>query len=438
MPSGSAGSRSGAGPAPRTRGTGRPTRLLVVQPTGDKRGHYGLYTTKLCQAIAALGCDVTVCTNRLHVSRYLADAPRFRLVEVGGGRLAFDRFDDAAGRSPARYYWGYFRNSVLVTAGAIRLCRAEAFDALAILDVEFLTASLLFRWNRRRLPPVVMFPWAANFSFAAYPGSLPKKAYKVVQRAVFRSALGRGGVRALAVLGEWHQRMLREQLRLPPEFPIVVVPDGGDVAVGMPDRLAARRQLGLPEAGPLLLFFGVLRRDKGIEDLLDAVRRVRDVPFHLVVAGWPMEYTADEITQLVRRLAIDNRTVLRLAYVADADVPAYFAACDALVLPYPRAYTGGSGPLMKGACTYGRPVIATRVSTMGELVERHTLGLLAEPEDAASLAAQIERFLALPQAARDVMAANASALARANSWDAVARRVVDLVGQIAAPAPSPR
>ena len=45
-------------------------RVLVVQPTGDKRGHYGLYTTKLAQALAKSGHDVTVCTNALEPSPY--------------------------------------------------------------------------------------------------------------------------------------------------------------------------------------------------------------------------------------------------------------------------------------------------------------------------------------------------------------------------------
>ncbi|HXX40372.1 MAG TPA: glycosyltransferase family 4 protein [bacterium] len=412
-------------------------RILVVQPTGDKRGHYGIYTAKVCHALAALGHEVTLCTNRLHVSRYLRGEPNFRLIEARGGRLAFDRFDDAIGRAPLYYYWGYFRNSIAVTAAAVGLCRSQPFDVVAIMDAEFMTASLLLRWSRRTLPPVIMFLWASNFSFAAYSGSVFKKAYKVAQREVFRLAL-HGGIRALAVLGEWHRDTLRAQLKLPAAFPIAVIPDAGEVAVDTPDRLVARRQLGLPEAEPVFLFFGVLRKDKGVEYLLDAVVRLAAASFHVVFAGWPMEYKAEEITEMVRQRGVAGKVTLRLAYVPDEDVPAYFAACDALLLPYTKAYSGGSGPLMKGACTYGRPVIVTRVSEMGRLVEQHALGLVAEPEDGASLAARLQEFLALPDEARAVMAANASALARANSWESLARRFTDLAGTLVAPAASSR
>jgi len=409
-------------------------RILIVQPTGDKRGHYGLYTSKLCQAIAERGHDVTLCTNRLDPSRYLAVPPRFTVVEVGDGRLAFDRFDDAIGRAPLYYYWGYYRNSAAVTAAAIRLCRATAFDGVAVFDVEFMTASLLFWWNRRRLPPVVLFPWAANFSFGEYPGSAFKKGYKVVQREVFRAALMSGGIRALAVVGEWHRDRLREQLRLSPDFPIGIVPDGGDPAAPVPTREAARARLGLPADGALLLFLGVLRRDKGIEYLLDAVRTLHDEPFHLVVAGWPMEYTADEIVAMVDARGIAGCVILRLGYVPDDEMPAYFAAADALVLPYKKEYSGGSGLVVKGACTYGCPVIATEVAEMGPLVKTRGLGLLAKPEDAGLLAAEIRRFLALSPADRAAMVANGASLARENSWDFVAQRVEELIAQLAAPA----
>lgn len=405
-------------------------RLLIVQPTGDKRGHYGVYTARLCQALGRLGHDVTLCTNKLDVSRYLRDIPAFRLWEVANGRFGFERFDAVLQRAPLLYYWGYFRNSYAVSAAAVRLSQRERFDALVIMDAEFMTASLLLRWHRRTIPPVIMFLWATNFSFATYPGSVFKRAYKVLQRGVFRAALGHG-IHALAVLDDWHRDRVRPQLGLPQEFPIAVIPDGADPSPDMPEKIVARQMLGLPTEAPLFLFFGVLRRDKGIESLLEAASSLMaEREFTLVLAGWPMEYTAEQILQMVARWGLRDRTVLRLAYVAERDVPAYFAASDALILPYAKTYTGGSGPLTKGACTYRRPVIATRVSGMGPLVERHRIGLVAEPENPRSLADKMREFLALSENDRETMAGNAARLAAANSWDVLATLLASAVRQI--------
>src|SRR5207249_9598910 len=109
------------------------------------------------------------------------------------------------------YWWGHFKTSFRVASTAMRLCRSERFDVVYMTDVEFLLASLVARWHRDVVPPVVIQISAANFTFATYPGSLPKKIYKVVQREIFRRRLGRE-ISAISILGEWHLDRLKRQL----------------------------------------------------------------------------------------------------------------------------------------------------------------------------------------------------------------------------------
>src|SRR5262249_46149269 len=142
----------------------------------------------------------------------------------------------------------------------------------------------------------------------------------------------------------------------------------------------------------------ILRKDKGIETLLDAAAALGDAEFRIVIAGFPMEYSESEVADLVRRSRLEEKVILRLGYVAAGDVPAYFGAADALVLSYARSYRGGSGPLTKGACAYGRPVIATDVSGMGRFVDRHAIGLACPSESPQALAARMREFLSMPAA----------------------------------------
>ncbi len=404
-------------------------------------GHYGIFTAKLSQALGKLGHAVTVCTNRFSPELYLSEPPLFAVETVAAGRLAFGRFDDAMSRRPLYYYWGYYRNSYRITAAALALCRDREFDVIYMTDVEFLVAALLLKVGParllparpRRLPPVVMEVNAANFSFSDYPGSVLKKVYKVVQREVFRTTLGRE-IAACAVLGDWHQERLRAQLRIPPGFPVEVIPEGGDAVEAPPPRSAARRQLGIDFAGPVFLSFGLLRKDKGIETFLDAAARLGEVEFRIVIAGFPMEYSESEVADLVRRSSLAEKVILRLGYVAAGDVPVYFGAADALVLPYARSYRGGSGPLTKGACAYGRPVIATDVSGMGRFVDRHAIGLACPAESPQALAARMREFLSMPAARVREMGERARALGRANSWDAMAERFSNLFDRLVRPA----
>jgi glycosyltransferase involved in cell wall biosynthesis len=408
-------------------------RVLVVQPTCDKMGHYGIYTIKLCQALGELGHAVTLCTDRAHPERYLDRPPVFEIHQVGGGRWSFEKFEEAAGNRKPRYWWGYYRNSLLIARAALRFCVSRRFDTVFITDVEFMIASLVLWAYARSAPPVVIQVSAANFSFYHYRGSRLKKTYKVLQREIFRTVLGRQ-IKALSVLGEWHRERLTEQLRLTSSCPAVVTGDGGSEPPVVISRAQARRRLGIDFQGPILLFFGMLRRDKGIETLLEAVQRLPAAPLRLLIAGHPSEYSVDEIRGMLRSFGVENRVIAHLRYVDDKDVPLYFFGSEALVLPYNGRYRDGSGPLMKGACTYGLPVIATDVSEMGRLVRQHRLGLLCAPDSAEALAAKIEQFLALPDAARDELGRRAAALARAHSWEALAGKFSDLFQSIARPA----
>lgn len=400
-------------------------RILVVQPVADRMGHFGIYTVKLCQALGKKGHSVTLFTNKIYPERYVSEPLEFTIQEVYGGKLSFSKHDQARKSFPAYFWWGYFKNGYLVTAAALRACRREKYDALFITDAEFLMLSLALKQNRKHLPPIVVQVSAANFSFRDYPGSVAKKLYKVFQRFIFRTTLGRE-IRALSVLGLWHRDRLRSQLKLPNEFPLAVIPNGEPPPAHIIDKITARRQLGIEYECPLFLLFGNLRKDKGIETLMGAVATLKSEEFKLVIAGHPMEYSPSEIRELVRRHGVEEKVILNLGYVEDRDVPFYFFGCDAVIFPYAQIYSGGTGPLLKGACTYGRPVIASDVSEMGRLVKQHQLGLISKPGDAVSLATKIKEYLMLPEAAKEQIRERASALARANSWDAMAERFTSL------------
>jgi len=94
-----------------------------------------------------------------------------------------------------------------------------------------------------------------------------------------------------------------------------------------------------------------------------------------------------------------------------------------VVFPYSRMYAGGSGPLLKGACTYGRPVVVADVSEVGPLVRSHNIGLIAAPDDPSSPADAMRSFARLDEDERNLLAENSAMFARANSWDHLASRL---------------
>ncbi|MHB8512033.1 MAG: glycosyltransferase family 4 protein [Actinomycetota bacterium] len=404
-------------------------RLLVIQPTADRHGHFGIWTTRLCQALSEVDTEVTLVTNKIDPSRYLSTLPSFRIVQIGNERYSFAGLDDQFAKRRHLYYYAYFRNSRAILSAALQLTRYENFDGIFLTDTEFMTASLVLRGWHGALPPILLESHAANFSFASYEGNLFEKAYKAIQREVFRTALG-NRISAIGVLGEWARDELRSQLRLSSAFPIEIVPDAGGVVEASPERDVARKALGIDFEGTVFLFFGMWRKEKGIDLLLEAAAQMRNREFRLVIAGAPRDYEPRQLAEAVTKLGLESQVILRPGYVADEDVANYFRACDGLVLPYSGSYRGGSGPLLKGACAYGRPAIVSNVAIMGQLVTESNMGLAFAPDNQGQLVTALERFLSSTQEERSIMEANSKRLAQVNSWESVANRIVDIFSRL--------
>ncbi|HEY6642227.1 glycosyltransferase family 4 protein [Povalibacter sp.] len=131
-----------------------------------------------------------------------------------------------------------------------------------------------------------------------------------------------------------------------------------------PSRADARRQLGLQPDPVTLLFFGNVRRYKNVPRLIEMFRRMPEQAVHLVIAGLPGHgITADELSSLCDG---DERITLRPQFVADAEVPTYFGAADAIVLPFDSILNSGSVLL---GLSFNRVVLAPRLGALPEIQE---------------------------------------------------------------------
>ena len=189
-------------------------------------------------------------------------------------------------------------------------------------------------------------------------------------------------------------------------------------------RAEARRRLGVPADAPLLLMFGFVRRYKGLRYLLDALASLPETP-HLLVAG---EFWEDEqpYREQIRRLGLEGRVTLHNRYINNEDIEPYFAAADALVLPY---LSGSQSGVSMIAINYGLPVIATAVGGLAETITDGESGLIVPPGNSPALARAIERFFAegLGDALRAGMAHSRERL----SWAALIRIIEELSHELA-------
>ena len=155
-----------------------------------------------------------------------------------------------------------------------------------------------------------------------------------------------------------------------------------------PSMYEAKARLGL--AGKrVVLFFGVVRKYKGLAYLLKAMRRLPpEKRYHLVVAG---EFYDDINTYRpeLERLHGKQQLTLVNAYVPNEAVPVYFSAADLVVLPYISVNQSGIIQLAYG---FSKPVVATTVGGIPETVIDDCTGYLVPPRDDRAIAMAIHRY----------------------------------------------
>jgi len=156
----------------------------------------------------------------------------------------------------------------------------------------------------------------------------------------------------------------------------------------------ARAHLGITSNEKIILFFGFIRKYKGLDILLDAVEILKQRNYkpsgqtlRFLIAGEFYE-DAKPYKEKIEASGIASQLLLRTDFIPDSEVKYYLCAADAVIQPYRNATQSGVTPL---AYHFEKPMIVTNVGGLPSLVPDKKAGLVVEP-DAQSIADGIEKF----------------------------------------------
>jgi glycosyltransferase involved in cell wall biosynthesis len=197
-------------------------------------------------------------------------------------------------------------------------------------------------------------------------------------------------------------------------------------------RAQARAQLGLSESEPVLLFFGFVRRYKGLRYLLKALPAIREhIPARLLIVG---EFWEDEraYRDLVRQLGLEDAVRFYSEYIPNEEIATYFSAADVVVLPYLEATQSAVAQLAIG---FEKPMIATSAGGMAEAITHGQTGLIVPPADSAALSEAILRYFR--EGLAEPFARNIHEEKQTASWMPLVGLIEELYAEIAVPQAKP-
>ncbi|KAA5536860.1 glycosyltransferase [Taibaiella lutea] len=142
------------------------------------------------------------------------------------------------------------------------------------------------------------------------------------------------------------------------------------------DKQVAREKLQIANEGRYILFFGYIRKYKGLDILLEAMAdpRMKQENIKLIVAG---EYYGDKdyYDEIINRLGIQDRLHLFTDFIPNEEVRNYFSAADVVVQPYRTATQSGISQI---AYHFEKPMIVTNVGGLPEIVPDNKVGFVTD------------------------------------------------------------
>lgn len=183
-----------------------------------------------------------------------------------------------------------------------------------------------------------------------------------------------------------------------------------------------RRRFGLGEAF-LLLYAGAFRMRKGVHDLFPALREIAGSrpDCRLLLVGGGRGYEGP-LREMARGLGVADRVVL-VPPVENPDLPSFYDAADVVVIP---SLFEGLPLVLLEAMAMARPIVATRVDGIREVVRDGVTGVLVPPGDPSAIARGVEVIACDRAGALRMGRAARRCVEDHYSWDRIARRYIEI------------
>ncbi len=174
---------------------------------------------------------------------------------------------------------------------------------------------------------------------------------------------------------------------------------------------------------PLILFFGQIKKAKGVDILLESISKSKTA-FKVIIAGKLRNETREKYDSIVTKHQISDRVIQVIRHISDEERDVLFAISSCIVLPYRWIYQSG---VLLMTMSFPMTVIASDLPPNADLIRNGSNGLLFKPEDTTELAAAMDKIIAHPEEARQMQVQALSDVQQKNSSEVIGKQYHDFL-----------
>ena len=211
---------------------------------------------------------------------------------------------------------------------------------------------------------------------------------------------------------------------------IFVIPNGVNTSLYKPeDMVRVRSRLGLKSPGPYIIYVGTFAPWQGLQHIVSCASKIRqqfpDIRFLIIGDGMEREI----IHRSIRTLEIEDLFVFT-GWIQYEIVPSYINAADVCVAPFDKKlnqYTGKSPLKVFAYWACAKPVVATDIPEIGDLVKNVGAGVVVPPNDVQQLTSAILSLLENPALASQMGKKGREIVEKEYSWTSITEEINTLL-----------
>ena len=367
-------------------------KVAIIDSLGAHGSSHHFYLFGQAKGLSKSGVNVSIYTNNVTKDPNYEGVKFYQFYkDIFGGKSKFF--------SGIRYVFGSISSLFHARFNSVKICHYHLFHVNILVFFDFILSKILGMKVVYTIHDVVSFENARSSDRLS--NWIYKRANKIITHNKFSKEIFRG-----------HYKNINTEIDIIPHgnyVPFLKIKN---------DKILSRNYLRIPQEKKVLLFFGMIKKVKGLDVLLQSFSKVIDVnsDIILLIAGKPWQHDFSYYQQIIDKNNLTEHIILHPKFIPHDDVEHYYSASDLVVLPYTKIYQ--SGVLMM-ALSYGSPALVSDLPPIKEIISDNVNGFLFKSADVNDLAEKLIIILSDKQNLERVRENGKTLINTKFSWDMI-------------------